>query len=369
MKTATPKQRQIIILLSIISTLIIIGFCYLLFTNIGHNSNNLALKDRILKITYQEQDYFSDLKKVSEKAGLKLTPTSFSIVNNGTLAMAYKIYLSHEQLDDLADQIYISFDGVEAQLLSSFAHDKNGYIIKDDVINATNNDYDYEVFNVRLWLAQKSTTQFSGQIKINVTSEVAMNLATDLIMAMNVNQNIDGLSYDLDDLPRYNGLNVHNYVLFNDELWRILGISQVRSALDREPLNRVLIIKDEPIAKKLWYKDKKHLVWDTINEYQTAIKPAAKSYIGSVIWGQNEEPTLFNLPSTTDYTYMSAWIDKSKPFWIYDALAKKVYTIDARGITEAYDDDENYVLPIACLKPTARIISGDGTIKNPYHIY
>jgi len=66
---------------------------------------------------------------------------------------------------------------------------------------------------------------------------------------------------------------------------------------------------------------------------------------------------------------MSAWIDKSKPFWIYDALAKKVYTIDARGITEAYDDDENYVLPIACLKPTARIISGDGTIKNPYHIY
>ena len=104
--------------------------------------------------------------------------------------------------------------------------DKNGYIIKDDVINATNNDYDYEVFNVRLWLAQKSTAQFSGQIKINVTSEVAMNLATDLIMAMNVNQNIDGLSYDLDDLPRYNGLNVHNYVLFNDELWRILGISQ-----------------------------------------------------------------------------------------------------------------------------------------------
>lgn len=368
MNEAKKTQKRTTIAFSVIITLLVFGFCYLLFTNIGQNSNNYAVKDRVLKITYQNGNKITPLNKLGQKDGLNSPKTSFSVINNGTLAMAYQVILSSPNLEAAAEDIYLSFDGQTAQLLSSFQKDEKGYVIISAVVNATNNEHYFNVYNLQLWLAKTSHLKFMEEIIIDIKSEVCMNLATDLITALNYTYNRDGLELGTDSLAKYIKPTAKNYVIFNDELWRIVGIYKVKTNEDSNAYKRVLIIKDQSFIKLPWLKKNKNIVLKELKNYQANIKPADQQYLDSVIWGNNQEPTYFNLPTTKDYEYSSGWIDSKAGFWTYSIENSKVFAVTKTGIIVPSQDAEINLLPTTYLKATVRIISGDGTISNPYKL-
>ena len=57
---------------------------------------------------------------------------------------------------------------------------------------------------------------------------------------------------DPDGNVRYMGANPNNYVRFNNELWRIIGVFDVASTYGGETEKRVKIIRDEPIGRYSW---------------------------------------------------------------------------------------------------------------------
>ena len=368
MKEVKKQQKKIAIIFSIIITLLILGFCYLLFTNIGHLSNKYSVKDRVLKITFQNGDEISNIKKLSNEDGLASADNSFSIINNGTLAMTYKISLKSPNLASLADSLYISLDGESAQLLSSFEQTDNSYMIAYDVVNATNNENDFKIFKIKMWAAENSTQAITEKIKIEITSAVCMNLATDLLKAKGYTNNSDGLELGNDSLPKYTKTTANNYLLFNDELWRVIGIYNVKTQADGESYERLLIIKNEAINKLPWVINNEKVVLAELDKYSQNILPQAMQHLDLVMWGANKEANYFNLPTTDEYQYMSGWVNKRDGFWIYDINKTKIYAIFNSGIEVPNQNDKINILPTTYLKATTRIIDGDGTIKNPYQI-
>jgi len=63
-----------------------------------------------------------------------------------------------------------------------------------------------------------------------------------------------GLAYDntVDKNLRYVGKNPNNYVLFNDELWRIIGVMNNVEDDKGQKASRIKIIREEPIGSYAW---------------------------------------------------------------------------------------------------------------------
>ncbi len=57
---------------------------------------------------------------------------------------------------------------------------------------------------------------------------------------------------DPDGNVRYMGANPNNYVTFNNELWRIIGVFDVKSSEDGQPEKRIKLIRDESIGQYSW---------------------------------------------------------------------------------------------------------------------
>ena len=57
---------------------------------------------------------------------------------------------------------------------------------------------------------------------------------------------------DPDGNVRYMGADPNNYVLFNNELWRIIGVFSVKSSKDGQYEKRLKIIRNESLSKRRW---------------------------------------------------------------------------------------------------------------------
>ena len=95
---------------------------------------------------------------------------------------------------------------------------------------------------------------------------------------------------DPDGNVRYMGADPNNYVSFNNELWRIIGVFNVKSSENGQPEKRLKIIRNQSIG---------NMVWDSANtnnwtsaslqsylngDYYNSIDSASQSLIGDTYW-------------------------------------------------------------------------------------
>ena len=85
---------------------------------------------------------------------------------------------------------------------------------------------------------------------------------------------------------RYRGGSVNNYVTFNNEVWRIIGVIPIEDT-DGNVKNRFKIIKDESIGNELWEKSSTNN-WTTAtlntylnNDYYNTLSSNAKNMVGT----------------------------------------------------------------------------------------
>ena len=287
--------------------------------------------------------------------------------------------------------------------------------------------------NYRINLYFPESTKFqnkNGQLSLSaviaIESDNSLTYTPTAANFLKVLYNSDASTYglEIDDTPdnnlRFTGSNARNYVMFNDETWRIIGIFNQIDANTNYSKQVVKIVNDSSVYNVPWDENGESN-WNTSSlkklldeEYYESISSPYKNMILKTIWNtgsidENDESSVkgaylsergtatwsgydylstgyIAIPYLSDYGYASiteacrakfnsctlsddTWMTKYLNAWLlttfvgYDNAATTVYK---DSIT--FDDNgwEGPIFPTLYLNDNVRIVDGDGTSDNPF---
>ena len=213
---------------------------------------------------------------ISDSEGLSLDGSSFKLINNGSKAVDYTVYLDDNTISDTDTRIddkYLKYNLVKngsdsgAYLLTSIGSNPNRILDSGTIEGKSTNEY-----SLNLWITDEvdgnySGQVFSGKLRVEVSQDKPEGIDV-LIDKANDSSNNDYNSSSIEEQKemyvfnhsetyqtealtdyRYIGDNPNNYVIFNDEVWRIIGVFPVVNAKG-ETENRIKIIRNKSIG---WY--------------------------------------------------------------------------------------------------------------------
>ena len=340
------KKKVIILVISIIVVLIILSTTtYALFFRKDKLENTESYTAGILDIVIENDEEglgetlnLANSLPITDSEGKKSTPYKFKITNKGNLSYTFDLLLNNTTTSNQinADYIKIMIDNNEPVTLSNL---ENNIIASDLTLNPGES----KIISIRVWLDINTPNTeigkvFSAKITSNgVGSEyVESKLATDVIISL-LDSNPDTMNNDdPDGNIRYMGADPNNYVSFNNELWRIIGVFDVKSSENGESEKRLKIIRDESIGKYVWDSNDRNN-WSTASlntylngEYLNSLTSEAESMIGNTLW---------NLGGTNSYTSAS------------NGLASHFYNYE-RGTTVYSGNPTTWVGKIALMYPS-----------------
>ena len=215
---------------------------------------------------------------ISDSEGLSLEGSTFKLINNGSKAVDYTIYLDDNTISDTDTRIddkYLKYNLVKdgsdsgAYLLTSIGSNPNRILDSGTIEGKSTNEY-----SLNLWITDEvdgnySGQVFSGKLRVEVSQDKPEGIDV-LIDKANDPSNNDYNSSSIEEQKemyvfnhsetyqtealtdyRYIGNNPNNYVIFNDEVWRIIGVFPVVNAKG-ETENRIKIVRDEYIGRYSW---------------------------------------------------------------------------------------------------------------------
>ena len=198
----------------------------------------------------------------------------------------------------------------------------------------------------------------------------------------------------------YRGDNPDNYVLYNGEMWRILGVYDRTLAGEKGIARMVKIMRPESIGnyyaasvkdisrilnnyyymKSNGNRDTKCLVSEGIKgncDYRyRGLKERARNMAENVIWGTDSEMSGYvGLLSKEDYIGSGVECESEEECtstWLVGSVGALIddgYHIDNRGHIAVNAEGEGYsVYPVVYLKSSTYLISGTGYPTDPYII-
>ncbi len=215
---------------------------------------------------------------ISDSEGMSLEGSTFKLINNGSKAVDYTIYLDDNTISDTDTRIddkYLKYNLVKngsdsgAYLLTSIGSNPNRILDSGTIEGKSTNEY-----SLNLWITDEvdgnySGQVFSGKLRVEVSQDKPEGIDV-LIDKANDPSNNDYNSSSIEEQKemyvfnhsetyqtealtdyRYIGNNPNNYVIFNDEVWRIIGVFPVVNAKG-ETENRIKIIRNESIGRYSW---------------------------------------------------------------------------------------------------------------------
>ena len=270
------KRIVILIILILISIITLIGSSYALLTK-SFKSKKLSMEVGTLKIDFAEGNAINmaNAAPMTDSNGLKSTPYTFTITNGGDIN-AYYTVSNEEELANTLDTSYLRMkltgsDGYDSGIKTVKELGTETYKLIDDTLLETGKSVTYEL---RMWISQDAGNDiqdkiYKSKIVVNGTSN-KLPLATDKILAKANPENLDYNSATdaqkkemwtftheateqttaLTDY-RYIGADPNNYVKFNDELWRIIGVFDTDDGTGKVE-KRLKIIRNESIGNYTW---------------------------------------------------------------------------------------------------------------------
>ena len=280
--TKMGKRQLMLTLLSIFGvTMLSIGSTFAIFTVSSKSAEYNVIKTGTLNINFAADASstvgLNNALPMSDTNGLAQSGTTFTITNTGSLPANYSVSLKDDT--DMVTQdncsakqlaktnIKYSLDGSTASLLST--------AIDSELISGTLNSGESKTFTLKLWIKEDATNEvlnkhYHGKIVVDAIQEGAPVLATTALIKK---ANPESLDYNsaTDDQKnqmwtftheattqlgattdyRYIGVNPNNYVKFNDELWRIIGVFDVDDGTGKIE-KRLKIIRNESIGYYSW---------------------------------------------------------------------------------------------------------------------
>ncbi len=285
--TKMGKRQLMLTLLSIFGvTLLSIGSTFAMFTVSSKSAEYNVVKSGTLNISFDADSSstigLNGALPTSDSDGLAQTGNTFTITNTGSLTAEYTVSLQDDKdmitQDNCSDKqldkgfIKYNIDGTNIKLLSDS--------IDSTIISGSLKAGESKTFTLKLWIKEDATNEalgkhYHGKIVVDAIQEGAPQLATKVVMDK---ANPEDLDYNTatDDQKkemwtfsheateqttaltdyRYIGADPNNYVKFNDELWRIIGVFDTDDGTGKVE-KRLKIIRNESIGDYSWdNKDK-----------------------------------------------------------------------------------------------------------------
>ena len=292
MKKIFTNKKAIITVLSILLVLsIMLSTTYALFMKVNTLDNTESYTSGILDITVEEGTALtlSNTLPMTDEEGSALTPYTFKVTNTGNLTYTFDLKLLSTTIDNQINPAYIKvkLDDNSPVTLSSLSE---GLIASDLTLNPS----DSVTMSVRIWLSIDTPNteigkSFSAKI---VTDGVGSEYVTgaDYIESLLASNPETMNNDDPDGNVRYMGADPNNYVRFNNELWRIIGVFDVASTYNGPTEKRLKIIRNESIGNMAWDSGNVN-DWKTASlqtylngDYYNSLDSTSRSLIGDTYW-------------------------------------------------------------------------------------
>lgn len=409
---------------------VMLGTSYSLWTvskvQVGTNVVNVGC----FKVTFTDTGFTNsgdiNLAKaypISETKGKNLQPYKFSIKNECSTAANYVIdleTLSESNMD--TNYLRVLFNDAESSVIYTTGLEASTSTLSEGakdsrkLVSGYLADGQEAVFTLRLWIDETAETTtpnvmgsiFKGKVVVNSTAtptKYENNIYT-ASEPSSLNTFITPLMKSdntADANLRYVGANPANYVRFNGELWRIVGIFNGKTKLVKTTLlegyefdtNGVNDYSSSSLALTLngenyygqFSDEAKALIDSSTFNYGTLssleqnaealyIEEKASSYTGYVgilsltdyMFASSDAACLTKTAnvygdcSNTNYLYTKSNV------WLIDSSASGVYALDNNLVEESATNVIKSTMPVVYLKSTVQIVSGSGTTANPYII-
>lgn len=277
MDKTRKKYIVLVIITIVISIIALAGASYALLTMTIEGEKKISLTAGILKVDFDEGNNINldNVAPMTDSQGQKTTPYTFTITNTGNINAYYHVSLE-EDLNNTLNNSYLKMRLTSDNGYDSGVVKVNSYGTGDlDITReATLKPSDKVTYQLWMWLDYDADNNAQGKLyqsKIVVTSyDREQKTAVETLLAK---VNAEDLDYNsattaqkkemwthshpeteqteaLTDY-RYIGANPNNYVTFNDELWRIIGVFTVDDGTGKKE-ERLKLIRDESIGDYSW---------------------------------------------------------------------------------------------------------------------
>lgn len=343
-------------------------------------SNNNVLELTGTKPMYDDQAILEEQELV------------FDIENVGDYDARYSIKLDIEETEIEPKYIRYCVDYGHGYFVENTnTLENNSYLIQNRLLK----EKEVNNYKVKVWLDIDTTEEYMNKsvkikLKIDSTQEYA-KYAVDVVEELH-ELNQDNIYID-NNTYYYNGEVENNYVTFNNELWRIVGIEE--NTFENSNINYQLlkIVKDEKAFKMAFDNLKTSFVTSNIrdylnNDYYNKIDEKSKNLIlksrfnvgtssisSGIVTNKIDETSSYSydyvgLLNLTDYQRSlneTSWIKEDTMFInSKDLEGTEVNVLKDNELKEIDVNTMYDVRPVVYLRPDVSIIEGIGTKDNPY---
>jgi hypothetical protein len=277
---------------------------------------------------------------------------------------------------------------------------KDNYTIKQNKVLEINQS---DIYKVKIWLSDEAdetymNKSFSASIVLNATqneykyaSSVMEKLANN--HQDNVVKEGNEYYYSTNDSPNYVWFNCENgFTKGNDycEKWRIIGSFYNKSNKRSDLYPSLKIIRSTPFNELAYDFESNEsydasyinsfangYYYDKLSSYAQSLILKAKWNIGNVtndkyidVLKEEKEDTYYTyigLPNVSDYLYLN---DES--FFVENTIflnkTNNIVNILNNGIKQGININNYNFVPCVYLRGDVSIVSGDGSISNPYEL-
>ncbi|MEE3342663.1 MAG: hypothetical protein VZS44_01065 [Bacilli bacterium] len=347
------KKRMVMLCMVslILVGVLFLGDTYSIFSTGDIDENANVYTTGNLNITYtlsEENVLIDDSSPLSDEESIKVTPYRITIKNIGSVAYKFNVLLNDTTSNDKINYKYIMTQ-VGKNSPKSLDSCSNNIIIKNVVVDANS-----EVsVDVRVWLSDRipnseigksfySKLSISGIAtydegesvdkdlliadRVMLASDYVKELYNDgskineVVLGVEMNKGMvyqnskQGILLDNNNEYRYYGSNPNNYISFNNELWRIISVSDVYSEDNSEKTDRRLkIIRDSYLKDIPKYKNNNFVMGEIntyLNEYYyKTIATRSKGFV---------DKSLYYLGGIDDKYYASDSYIRERGFKVYN---------------------------------------------------
>ena len=329
MRKVLSDKKTIITVLSIILVLTIMSSTtYAIFFRVNTFENTESYTAGVLDIEVVEGSTLSlaNTLPITDSEGASLTPYTFTVKNVGNLTYTFDLKMLSTTSSNPINSSYIKvkLDDKEPVLLSSLT---NGIIGSDIRLNPGESI----TMSIRIWLdintpnteigksfSAKIVTDGVGSeyVEPSTGADYISNIYNDAEKTTVVNNSVEyqyatsvGMMEDVGGNIRYYGADPNNYVWFNNELWRIIGVFKDIDDGNGNKETRIKIARSESIGNYAW--DSNHTnEWSTATlqtylngNYLNSLTSEAQAMVGNVKWNLGGSSTYQGLYANDYYTF------------------------------------------------------------------
>ena len=307
------KASIIIIFVLIVISILLVGSYALYNTSLLTGNNSLSTGK--VKMSYSESNEIklNNVVPTSDNKGISSTDyfefkVNTYIKTNKEMTMNYNIVLeplnvdsSYTKFNDSDIKVYLTKvdNNTETLVMGPITIDElNQYVLKSQEETFNKNDTERSTtYRLRAWLdynfdaSKINEKTYSYKFRVNVNNEAAPvkeDYALTFAKSKFGTDGLEKITHTIDNTLqvdskfateyRYRGGDsvVNNYVTFNNEVWRIIGIIPTEDT-NGNVENRIKIIKDNSIGNKKWNETQDI----TTNSYNNWVTGTLNTYLNN----------------------------------------------------------------------------------------